>query len=64
MIEAEQYRQAYLAVEEWEEMPTKQRKGRTEPSGPWVRRVYANRNATLEAMFDENTDVLKAAGRV
>ena len=45
-------------------MDAEQRKGQTAPSGPWARRVAANRTLLLNEQFEDRDEALRDEGRV
>ena len=64
MIAAESYRQAFVESEAWNNMDAEQRKGQKAPSGPWARRVAANRTLLLREQFEDRDEALRDEGRV
>ena len=64
VIAAESYRLAFIETEAWNNMDAEQRKGQTAPSGPWVRRVAANRTLLLREQFEDRDEALRDEGRV
>ena len=63
VIDADQYRQAYHAVDRWESMTPEQRKGQAEPEGHWVERVNRNNQRQLRIEIEERKAALERKGR-
>lgn len=63
VIAAEQYRDAFYAVREYEKLPANARNDTSPPSGIWVERVNKNRARLVRAKMAEKKRLLEELKR-